>query len=68
MKFESYDEYVKATEEYYKNRELSIPAELMILPEDLFNIFNGVIEFGAGSMDLVNKETGCTCSPTIKEG
>ena len=61
MKYNSYAEYVEDAKKYYSDRELTIAKDLMILPENLFNSFGGIIEFGPGSKDLVNKK--CKCSP-----
>lgn len=66
MKYNSYKEYVEDAKKFYKNRSgLKVPVERMILSEELFNLFDGVIEFGPGSKDYVNKESGCTCTPTF---
>lgn len=64
MKYLSYEDYVKDTKEFYKDRKLSVPIEFMILSKEYFDIFNGVIEFGAGSKNLTNKPkcNNCTCA------
>ena len=67
MKFENYQEYVNATKEHYSSKKLTINPDLMILPEDIFNKFNGIIEFGAGGKNLVNKpkakcDGNCSCT------
>lgn len=46
MTFTTYKEYVEAATEYFSNKpELKIPVEYMIFSEELFNLFNGNIEF-----------------------
>ena len=65
-KYTSYKEYVEAAKEFYKNRKnLKVPIELMIITEEAFDTFDGVIEFGPGSANLVNQESGCKCTPTF---
>jgi hypothetical protein len=68
MEFKSYEDYVGATLEYYTNKEFSNPS-IMVLSEKDFNKFNGIIEFGAGSLSLTNKyncgpkcQSKCNCS------
>lgn len=59
MQYASYEEYVKDAKEYYSKKDIKISSDLLILPEKLFNNFGGVIEFGPGSKDLVNKKCKC---------
>lgn len=59
MTFDNYEEYVKATTEYYTKKGFKNPS-LMVLPEKDFEKFKGVIEFGAGSEELTN-DYGCNC-------
>ena len=61
MKYNSYEDYVKDARTYFEGRELKVPVELMILPKNLFDSFCGIIEFGPGSKNLVNK-CKCNCS------
>lgn len=58
MRYKNYDDYVKATMDFYEKREIKINKNLLILPENIFNKFNGIIEWGHGSTNLVNK---CDC-------
>jgi len=67
MKFNNYKEYVDATKEFYKDRDLTIDPALMVLTKDVFELFDGVIDFGAGSVDLVNQKDGCKCKPTFSD-
>ena len=68
MKYNSYDEYVIAAKEYFSGREMKVATDLMILPENLFNNFGGIIEFGPGSKDLVNKPAcKCDCKEKCKD-
>lgn len=60
MIYKSYEEYVEATLKHYKNKP--VDANLMVISKKDFDKFNGVIEFGAGSKDLVNKYRGCDCA------
>lgn len=49
MKYDSYEQYYNSAVEYYKDRnELKIPIEYMILTKELFDSFNGHIDFGPG--------------------
>ena len=67
-KYSSYKEYVEDAKDFYLKREgLSVPVELMIVTEEAFNLFDGVIDFGPGSSDHVNRENGCQCQPTFGE-
>ena len=67
MKFNSYEEYVEATKKHFEGKTLTIPADLMILPKSSFDRFGGVIEFGAGGKDLVNKpKCNGDCNCTVK--
>jgi hypothetical protein len=62
MKYNSYAEYVTDAETYFSKKDLKVPVKSMILPEALFNNFNGIIEFGPGSKNMVNKCDGnCKC-------
>ena len=61
MKFKSYEQYIKHCNHYYQNRELSVPIEHLIVSEDSFNIFNGVINFGAGSEGEKENCPDCVC-------
>ena len=58
MQFESYESYVNHSKEYYKDREMNVPVENLILSEATFNTFNGNIDFGAGSP---SKSCGSNC-------
>ena len=67
MKFNSYAEYVEMSKKYFSEKNLTIKPELMILPEEIFNHFGGVIEFGAGGKELVNKpKCGGKCNCEVK--
>jgi hypothetical protein len=64
MKFKTYEEYVGKTKEHFsKNRELKIPVDYMILSEDMFNLFNGDIQFGANDSECEcqSKCEKCSC-------
>ena len=66
MKFESYDQYVEAAKIHFNGKLLGVPSELMILPKNLFDKFNGVIEFGPGSKHLLNKKCDGNCKCETK--
>jgi hypothetical protein len=62
MKYETYDQYVKAAKEYFSKKDLKgVTAEMLTLSEDKFNAFNGVIEFGPGSVHVTNCCHDCKC-------
>jgi len=68
MKFNNYQEYVEASKEHFKYSKLTVPVELMILSENIFNHFDGVIEFGAGAKQLLNQKSKCNgnCNCSVK--
>ncbi len=67
MKYNSYEEYKTAALDYYSKKDIKINVELMILPEALFNTFDGIIEFGPGGSNLVNKpKHTCKCDCKVK--
>lgn len=46
MKFKSYEDYVETVKAHFEGKKLTVPSELMILPKDIFDIFDGEINFG----------------------
>lgn len=58
MKFKSYQEYIEAATEYFSGKtNLKVPVEYMLLSEEMYNLFNGDIKFGAGE-DKSTEKTG----------
>jgi len=67
-KYDSYEEYVEAAKKYYEKRDgLKVNVDLMIMTKEVFDLFDGVVDFGPGSSDRVNREDGCRCKPTFEE-
>lgn len=64
MKFNSYEEYVKATKEHYSKKEIKIPVDFMVLSKEMFELFNGQIDFGTSKC---NGNCNCNCKKTGKE-
>lgn len=60
MKFETYEDYVKATKEHYSKKQLTIPVDFMVLSKEMFELFNGNITFGA-SKSKCNGDCNCNC-------
>jgi hypothetical protein len=57
MKFETYQDYVTAATEYFsQKKELKVPVEYMIFSEEMFQLFNGNIEFGLPIDGSLNAE------------
>ena len=49
MKFNNYLEYCEAAKKYFASKsDLKVPAEYMILSQEMFDLFNGRIDFGPG--------------------
>lgn len=62
MKYDSYEQYYNSAVEFYKDKnEIKIPLEYMILTKELFDAFNGYIDFGPGSVEKKCKCTNCDC-------
>lgn len=60
MKYQTYEEYVEAAKNYYSSKkDLKIPVEYMIFSKDMFELFNGNIQFGAGCCESGSCEN-CT--------
>ena len=62
MKFSSYDDYVVKTKKFYETRDLKIPIDHLIVSREVFDFFDGVIEWGVGSRCLINSDQSCTCN------
>lgn len=49
MKYDTYEAYVAAATEYFSNKkDLKVPVEYMIFSKEIFELFNGNIQFGTG--------------------
>ena len=59
MKFNTYSEYVSAAMSHFGSKtNLKVPPEYMILSEEMFNLFNGSINFGTGE-EPTDSKGGC---------
>lgn len=65
MKFDTYEEYIEKAKEHYSKKDIKIPVEYMFLSEEMFNLFNGSIQFGVSSCE--QKCQDCTCEKSEKE-
>lgn len=60
MKFETYESYVEAAKKHFASKkDIKVPVEYLILSKELFDLFNGYIQFGVGGCD--KKCDNCTC-------
>lgn len=67
MKYQTYEQYVeKATAYYSGKKDLKIPVEYMIFTKEMFDLFNGNIQFGDGSNGCCGDGTCANC-PSNKE-
>ena len=72
MKFENYETYRDAATKHFGSlKDLKVPVEYMILTREMFDLFNGKIDFGPGykpdgcqkcAQPCINTET---CKPTV---
>lgn len=61
MKFNSYEEYVEATKAHYGNKDIKVPVSFMILSEEMYNLFNGQIDFGTSKTSKCDGNCNCNC-------
>lgn len=55
MKYNTYQDYIEAARKHFEDKkDLKVPVEYMLLSEEMFNLFNGTINFGP-------KQNCCNC-------